>query len=94
MIGFACNETPELMPTPISFAHKLTRRLSETRRAAWDNDGPMNYLRPDGKSQVTVQYEHGKPVRVDTVVISTQHSRRRDRRSRSPPTSSSTSSRR
>jgi S-adenosylmethionine synthetase len=62
------------MPTPISLAHKLTRRLSETRRAAWDNSGPMKYLRPDGKSQVTVQYEHGKPVRVDTVVISTQHS--------------------
>src|SRR5690242_3611105 len=74
MIGFACNETPELMPTPISLAHKLTRRLSETRRVAWDNGGPMKYLRPDGKSQVTVQYEHGKPVRVDTVVISTQHS--------------------
>jgi S-adenosylmethionine synthetase len=74
MIGFACNETPELMPTPISLAHKLTRRLSETRRAAWDNGGPMRYLRPDGKSQVTIQYEHGKPVRVDTVVISTQHS--------------------
>jgi S-adenosylmethionine synthetase len=74
MIGFACNETPELMPTPISLAHKLTRRLSETRRVAWDTGGPMQYLRPDGKSQVTVQYEHGKPVRVDTVVISTQHS--------------------
>jgi len=74
MIGFACNETPELMPTPISLAHKLTRRLSATRRAAWDNGGPMMYLRPDGKSQVTVQYDHGKPVRVDTVVISTQHS--------------------
>ena len=73
MIGFACNETPELMPTPISLAHKLTRRLSETRRVAWDNGGPMKYLRPDGKSQVTVQYEHGQPVRVDTVVISTQH---------------------
>jgi S-adenosylmethionine synthetase len=74
MIGFACDETPELMPTPISLAHKLTRRLSETRRVAWENGGPMKYLRPDGKSQVTVQYEHGKPVRVDTVVISTQHS--------------------
>src|SRR5215831_20929691 len=73
MIGFACNETPELMPTPISLAHKLTRQLSITRRAAWENDGPMSYLRPDGKSQVTVQYEHGKPVRVDTIVISTQH---------------------
>ncbi len=73
MIGFACNETPELMPTPIAYAHALTRRLSEVRKAAWENDGPMAYLRPDGKSQVTIQYEHGKPVRVDTVVISTQH---------------------
>jgi S-adenosylmethionine synthetase len=73
MIGFACNETSELMPTPISLAHKLTRQLSITRRADWEHDGPMSYLRPDGKSQVTVQYEHGKPVRVDTVVISTQH---------------------
>jgi S-adenosylmethionine synthetase len=74
MIGFACNETPELMPTPISLAHKLTRQLSITRRADWEKDGPMSYLRPDGKSQVTVQYEHGKPVRIDTIVISTQHS--------------------
>ncbi|HZC06366.1 MAG TPA: methionine adenosyltransferase [Ktedonobacterales bacterium] len=73
MIGFACNETPELMPATISYAHKLTRRLSETRRAAWAGNGTMDYLRPDGKSQVTIQYEHGKPVRVDTVVISTQH---------------------
>ncbi|MFI5277725.1 MAG: methionine adenosyltransferase [Ktedonobacterales bacterium] len=73
MIGFACNETPELMPATISYAHKLTRRLSETRRAAWAGNGSMDYLRPDGKSQVTIQYEHGKPVRVDTVVISTQH---------------------
>jgi|SRR5579883_225556 S-adenosylmethionine synthetase len=73
MIGFACNETPELMPATISMAHKLTRQLSTVRRAAWENDGPMAYLRPDGKSQVTIQYEHGKPVRVDTVVISTQH---------------------
>ena len=73
MIGFACDETPELMPATISYAHKLTRRLSETRRAAWDGKGPMEYLRPDGKSQVTIQYEHGRPVRVDTVVISTQH---------------------
>jgi S-adenosylmethionine synthetase len=73
MIGFACNETPELMPATISFAHQLTRRLSEVRRAAWETDGPLAYLRPDGKSQVTVQYEYGKPVRVDTVVISTQH---------------------
>ena len=73
MIGFACNETPELMPATISFAHKLTRRLSQVRRASWDGNGPMEYLRPDGKSQVTIQYEKGKPVRVDTVVISTQH---------------------
>ncbi len=73
MIGFACNETPELMPASISFAHKLTRRLSETRRAAWAGSGTMDYLRPDGKSQVTIQYEYGKPVRVDTIVISTQH---------------------
>src|SRR5271165_5037897 len=59
MIGFACNETPELMPAPISLAHKLTRQLSTTRRASWDGNGPMPYLRPDGKSQVTVQYENG-----------------------------------
>ncbi|HEU5438982.1 MAG TPA: methionine adenosyltransferase [Ktedonobacterales bacterium] len=74
MIGFACNETPELMPTSISFAHKLTRRLSEVRRASWAGEGPMAYLRPDGKSQVTIQYEHGRPVRIDTVVVSTQTS--------------------
>jgi S-adenosylmethionine synthetase len=73
MIGFACNETPELMPMPISLAHKLTRQLSQVRRKSWGGTGPMSYLRPDGKSQVTVQYEHGRPVRVDTVVISTQH---------------------
>ncbi len=73
MIGFACNETPEYMPATISFAHKLTRKLSEARRASWAGNGPMEYLRPDGKSQVTIQYEHGRPVRVDTVVISTQH---------------------
>jgi S-adenosylmethionine synthetase len=73
MIGFACNETPELMPMPISLAHKLTRQLSQVRRKSWGGSGPMPYLRPDGKSQVTVQYEHGRPVRVDTVVISTQH---------------------
>ncbi|HEU5375958.1 MAG TPA: methionine adenosyltransferase [Ktedonobacteraceae bacterium] len=73
MIGFACNETPELMPMPISLAHKLTRQLSQVRRSSWAGSGPMAYLRPDGKSQVTVQYEYGKPVRVDTVVISTQH---------------------
>jgi S-adenosylmethionine synthetase len=69
MFGYACNETPELMPTPIQFAHQLVRKLSETRR-----DGTLKYLRPDGKSQVTVEYDNGRPVRVDTVVISTQHS--------------------
>lgn len=73
MIGFACNETPEYMPLPISLAHKLTRQLSQVRRRSWGGNGPMTYLRPDGKSQVTVQYEYGRPVRVNTVVISTQH---------------------
>jgi S-adenosylmethionine synthetase len=73
MIGFACNETDEYMPMPISLAHKLTRQLSQVRRHSWGGNGPMTYLRPDGKAQVTVQYEHGIPVRVDTVVISTQH---------------------
>ena len=73
MIGFACNETPELMPMPISLAHKLTRQLSQVRRRSWGGSGPMTYLRPDGKAQVTVQYEHGRPVRVDTIVVSTQH---------------------
>ena len=73
MIGFACNETPEYMPLPISLAHKLTRQLSQVRRRSWGGNGPMTYLRPDGKSQVTVQYEYGRPVRVDTVVLSTQH---------------------
>src|ERR1700730_6748243 len=73
MIGFACNETPEYMPMPISLAHKLTRQLSQVRRKSWGGSGPMPYLRPDGKSQVTIQYEYGRPVRVDTIVISTQH---------------------
>src|SRR5947209_11294239 len=73
MIGFACNETEEYMPLSISLAHKLVRQLSQVRRRSWGGSGPMAYLRPDGKSQVTVQYEYGRPVRVDTVVISTQH---------------------
>jgi S-adenosylmethionine synthetase len=69
MFGFACTETEELMPLPIMLAHKLTRGLSEGRRT-----GTLDFLRPDGKSQVSVEYDNGKPVRVDTVVVSSQHS--------------------
>ena len=68
MFGFACNETPELMPMPISLAHRMSRKLAQVRK-----QGDLSYLRPDGKTQVSVQYEDGKPVGVDTILISTQH---------------------
>ena len=68
MFGFACDETPEMMPMPIALAHRITRRLSEARR-----NGELTWLRPDGKSQVTIEYDGDTPVRVDTVVVSAQH---------------------
>ena len=100
MFGYACDDTPELMPLPITIAHRLAERLSEVRK-----DGTMSYLRPDGKTQVTIEYDdEDRPVRVDTVVVSSQHAkdisldtmldpRRQEARRRPRPGASSTSPR-
>ena len=86
MFGFACDETPELMPAPIQYAHNITRRLAQARK-----DG-LKYLRPDGKSQVTVEYDGDKVKRVHTVVVSCQHSEDIGNQPRSPTTSARSSS--
>jgi S-adenosylmethionine synthetase len=85
MFGYACNETPELMPTPVMFAHRLGRELTKIRKS-----GKVNWLRPDAKSQVSVRYENDKPVEVVNVVISTQHTEADVAHARSRPSSSRT----